>query len=330
LRRGPVSFTAGVAVAGVARAMSVLTAMALEPAVADWFARRTYEGSAYSLQRLLEHKREPIALILPTRNVGETIGAIVDALVKLRTAGLVDELLVIDADSRDGTATIARRSGATIAQESELLPEHGAARGKGDAMWRGLSATSAPIVAYLDTDTEDFDPTLALGLLGPLLVEQDVTFVKGAFGRPFRLGAETIPDGGGRVTELLARPLINLHFPQLAGFVQPLAGETAARRELLEALPFAAGYGVELALLVDALRAVGLERLAQVNLGVRQNRHQPLSELGAMAYEVLVAAERRLAPAPALAASERFTRPHAGALDTRTVAVEERPPLVAS
>ncbi len=302
--------------------------LARDLAVADWFARRSYEGSDYTLEGLLALKRESIALVLPAREVAETIGPIVDALLPLQAAGLVDELLVVDAASQDGTAAVAERHGATVAQESELLAEQGPACGKGDAMWRGLSATSSEIVAYIDSDTTAFDAGFALGLLGPLLGEPSIGLVKGAFGRPFRVGQATIPDGGGRVTELMARPLINLHFPALAGFVQPLAGETAGRRGLLEALPFAEGYGVELGLLVDAERLCGLDALAQVNLGVRQNRHQSLGALGEMAYAILIAAERRLSLEP-LSTSAHITRARGGGLETPLVAIHERPPLAA-
>ena len=190
-------------------------------------------------------------------------------------------------------------------------------------MWRGLAATSGELVVFLDTDTEDFDASFALGLLGPLLTD-DAAFVKGHFRRPLKLGATTHPDGGGRVTELLARPYLNLHFPELAGFRQPLAGEIAATRELLERIPFPVGYGVEIAMLIDVLRAVGLERMAQVDLGTRQNRHQPLADLSRMALEVLAAAERRthgdVVPGPLLV-------PKDDEFEVRAALTDERPPL---
>ena len=201
---------------------------------------------------------------------------------------------MVDADSRDGTAAIARERGARVENESSLLPGYGPALGKGDAMWRGLASTTGELVVYLDTDTEDFEPGFVLGLLGPLLTDPELAFVKGHFRRPFRSGDTIQPDGGGRVTELLARPYLNLHFPELAGFRQPLAGEIAATRELLESIPFPVGYGVEIAMLIDVLRTVGLERMAQVDLGTRQNRHQPLADLSRMALEVLAAAEARV------------------------------------
>ena len=253
-----------------------------------WLAERSYDNT-FTLDQLLAAKDRTISVILPAREVAGTLGAILDALPH----ELLDEVLVVDADSRDGTAELARERGVRVENESSLQPHHGPALGKGDAMWRGLAATTGELVVYLDTDTEDFDTSFVLGLLGPLLTD-DVDFVKGHFRRPFKHGDSVEPDGGGRVTELLARPYLNLHFPELAGFRQPLAGEIAATRELLESIPFPVGYGVEIAMLIDVLRAVGLERMAQVDLGTRQNRHQPLADLSRMALEVLAAAEARV------------------------------------
>jgi glucosyl-3-phosphoglycerate synthase len=297
-----------------------------QTSVAAWLARRTYAAGDFPLERLLAAKgATTVSVVLPAREVAETIGPTVAQLVPLRDAGLLDELLVVDAASADGTAAIAREAGATVVQESEILAAHGPACGKGDALWRAVHATHGDVVAFVDADSADFDPRFVLGLLGPLLIDDAVAFVKGAYRRPLQVGAETVPEGGGRVTELLARPLLNLHVPELAGIVQPLAGEMAARRSLLEALPFPVGYGVEIALLIDALRHAGLDALAQVDLGTRRNAHQSLHALSAMAYAVLVAAERRIhghaAPGP-------LARPTAGgALTLADVAVEERPPL---
>lgn len=306
--------------------------MANERTADDWLARRSYRGDDYPLARareLRERSGATVSVVLPAREVADTIGPILDALAPARAAGVIDELLVIDAASADGTADVATRHGARVVQESDVLPEHGPARGKGDALWRGLAVTEGDVVVYLDSDTENFDARFLLGLLGPLLQEPRIALVKGAFRRPFKLGEHTTPDGGGRVTELVARPLLNLHLPELAGFVQPLAGEFAARRELLEQLPFPVGYGVEIATLIDSYRLVGLDGLAQVDLGVRQNRHQSLRALSAMAYAVMIAAERRVhgATEPALAAPGPIAFPHDGTLESRQVAVQERPPM---
>jgi glucosyl-3-phosphoglycerate synthase len=303
--------------------------------VEDWLRRRSYRAEDFPLDRLLARvhegagARERVSVVLPAREVVETIGPILERLLPLRDAGLVEELVVMDAASRDGTAELAAVLGARVVQESEVLAEHGPARGKGDALWRSLAVTQGELVVFLDTDTADFDERFLLGLLGPLLTDDAVAFVKGAYRRPFRLGDQTVPDGGGRVNELVARPVLNLHVPELAGFVQPLAGEFAARRPLLEALPFPVGYGVEIALLIDALRHAGLDALAQVDLGTRLNAHQPLRALSAMAYAVMVAAERRIhgPDAPGLAAPGPLVRPSADGLTVTDVAVEERPPL---
>jgi glucosyl-3-phosphoglycerate synthase len=240
-------------------------------------------------------------------------------------------VLVVDAASRDGTAAAAAARGVRVAQESELMPDLGPALGKGDAMWRALSATDGEIVCYLDADTADFGPRFPLGMLGPLIAHPELQLVKGAFRRPLRIGGAVLPDGGGRVTELTARPLLNLVAPDLGGFDQPLAGETAARRDLLESLSFPVGYGVETALLIDALAACGLDALAQVDLGSRLNRHQPLRELSAMALAVLYAGLRRGLPEGALDALAPgrmlLAAPAEGEPETRDVPIAERPPM---
>jgi glycosyltransferase involved in cell wall biosynthesis len=306
--------------------------LARDLAGADWRARRTYDGGQFTLERLLHAKRTTVALLLPAREVAMTIGPVAEAAAKLKDAGLLDETIVIDADSKDESAGIAKRAGVRVEQESELLREFGPALGKGDAMWRGLAASSSEIVVFADTDTEDFDERFLLGMVGPLLCDPAVQFVKGAFRRPFRSGTQVSADGGGRVTELMARPLLNLHAPELAVFDQPLAGETAARRQLLERLPFAAGYGVEIAMLIDVWRSVGLDGMAQVDLGARQNRHQSLRELSAMAYAVLVAAQTRFLGrdfADANAGGSIALPPLTGerAMESCGVVLEERPPL---
>jgi glucosyl-3-phosphoglycerate synthase len=306
--------------------------LARDLARTSWRARRSYSAEQFSLERLLAAKRVSVAVVLPTREVVGTIGPIAEQAARLRDVGLFDEVLVVDAASADGTAAIAHAAGLTVVQEDELSGELGPARGKGDAMWRATRVLDSDIVAFLDTDTEGFGEHFFTGLLGPLLCEPEVQFVKGFFRRPFRADDILTPHGGGRVTELMARPLLNLHAPDLAVFDQPLAGETAARRELLEQLPFSAGYGVEIAMLIDAWRLAGLDALAQVDLGERQNRHQPLRELSAMAYAVLVAAQTRFlgadfADAHACGSISLPAIEARDAMETRAVTVEERPPL---
>ena len=302
----------------------------LERELANWSARNSTSAERYDLERLLELKRQTVSVVLPAREVGRTIPSVLDALAPLRRAGLIEELVVVDAASADGTAGIAGERGAAVLQESEILPGFGAARGKGDAMWRGLAATSGEIVVYIDTDTHDFDERFLLGMLGPLLERPELQFVKGTFRRPFEIGGIAVPDGGGRVTELVARPLLNLFRPELGGFGQPLAGETAARRALLEELPYPVGYGVEIGMLIDVAARAGLDAMAEVNLGTRRHRHQSLRELSTMALAVLGTASRRIHDADSVAeigGAAAIALPADGGRELREVSLEERPPL---
>lgn len=258
-----------------------------------WLRSHTFSHEEFPITRLARERSRTVSVCVPARDEAATIGATVSELVALQGAGVVDQVLVVD-HSSDGTGEIAAGLGAEVRDQERLRPELGPVQGKGDAMWRALGECTGEIICFLDADSEDFGPHFACGLLGPLLCRSDISFVKGFYRRPFRMGQTTLPDGGGRVTELTARPLLNLFYPDLAGIQQPLAGEVAARRELLEALPFVTGYGVDIALLLEAYEAVGLEGLAQVDLDVRQNAHQQLRELGPMAYAVLRAVASKL------------------------------------
>jgi len=293
---------------------------------------RTFHHAEFGVERLARERELTVSACLPTREEAATIGGIVDALVELRDRGVIDQVVVIDAASADGTAAIAAEHGAEVFDENTLLPGIGRVLGKGDAMWRALTVLHGDVVCYLDADSEDFGPHFASGVLGPILCEPGVEYVKGFYRRPFKSGGVAVPDGGGRVTELTARPLLNLFYPELAQLRQPLAGEIAARRTLLERLPFASGYGVEIAQLIDAYRAVGVHALAQVDLDVRQNRHQSLAALGPMAYAVLRAVVERLVregrfDPSALSGDERFLVPLGGGVEERIVEAVERPPL---
>jgi glucosyl-3-phosphoglycerate synthase len=227
-----------------------------------------------------------VSVCVPARDEAATIASIVAPLVRLRDQGVLDQVVVVDASS-DGTGEIASRLGAEVYSQSALMRSFGPVLGKGDAMWRSLSVLTGDVVCFVDADTEQFGPHFACGLVGPLVLDPHVQFVKGFYRRPFRLGDEVAPEGGGRVTELTARPLLELFYPRLARIQQPLAGEIAARRSLLERLPFATGYAVEIAMLIDAYELVGIDAIAEVDLDERQNRHQPLSELGPMATAVM-------------------------------------------
>ena len=282
----------------------------------------TFDHSQFRLEDLLPLKSGPISVCVPTRETAATIAATVRQLTSLRGRGLIDQVLVVDADSADGTATIARSAGAEVFQEAELLPEAGPVEGKGDAMWRALSVASGEIVVYLDGDVKDFGAHYVTGLLGPLLQSPEVEFVKGFYRRPLAIEEMEIEDGGGRVTELSARPLLELLVPELAQFRQPLAGECAGRRGLLTAIPYFTGYGVEIAMLVDAWRRVGIERMAQVDLGSKRNSHQSLAALAEMSREVIEALATRLG---------ELNAPGTGAIEPAAAAaarrLRQRPPL---
>jgi glucosyl-3-phosphoglycerate synthase len=287
---------------------------------------RSFAHTDFPLELLLERKTAPISVVLPAREVADTVGSIVDRVLALD--GLADQVLVVDAGSRDGTAEVAAQAGAEVVQEAELMPEFGRVLGKGDAMWRALSAVRGELVLYLDADTRDFQPRFATGLLGPLVVHPELQLVKGNFERPYVMeSGEMRPREGGRVTELAARPLLSAFYPELAAFGQPLAGEVAARRALLESIPFSTGYAVETAMLLDAREAVGVDAMAQVDVGERLNRHQTLPGLGPMAYAVLCVVLERLRR------HGRLLDGHAPPLQTadgRLVQVElvERPPFL--
>ncbi len=278
-----------------------------------WAKARSFHHSLFPPERVAAGRDLSVSVCLPARECAQTVGPIVRTLLGLREQGVIDEVVVVDADSADGTAAVAERAGAVVRQEAELMPSFGPVLGKGDAMWRALSALDGDLVCFLDADTENFSAHFAAGLLGPLVCESGVSFVKAFYRRPLhaRWGpgvheAEaraatvraddggSVEDGGGRVNHLMARPALALFYPELAGVRQPLAGEVAARRELLEGLPFVTGYGVEIAMLIDSWRAVGLDGMVQVDLDVHHNRHQPLSALSPMAATVLATVARRL------------------------------------
>ena len=253
---------------------------------------RRYHHSDFTLAELLEAKGDTVVSVcLPARDEEATIGVIVATVVEeLIPAGLVDEVIVIDDGSSDATAEAARAGGAKVLRAGTLLEDRGWGAGKGRAMWEGLFAASGDVLVYLDADVCNFGGHFVVGLLGPLLTDADIGFVKAFYDRPL----DGRPEEGGRVTELLARPVLSTLFPHLAGVVQPLAGECAARRDVLEQLPFTHGYGVELGLLVDLAERFGTGLLAQVDLGTRTHRNRPLSELSAQATAVLRAALDRV------------------------------------
>lgn len=270
---------------------------------AEWFTHRSYDHAQFSdVAKLARRKREKgltVSLVLPCRNVADTVGEIVDEIHAVNERAplgspLVDQILAVDADSADGTMEVAARHGAEVFSENELLSHYGGAHGKGDAMWRSLTVARGDLVMYADADTKGFEPQFIYGTLGPIIEVPQIRFVKGAFRRPFK-NSETIEqDGGGRVTELSTKPLFNLFYPELTGFVQPLAGEFVGDKELFSSIPFLTGYAVETGIMIDVLNKVGLGAMAQTDLGTRQNRHQALRDLSRMSYAVLRAVARRM------------------------------------
>jgi glucosyl-3-phosphoglycerate synthase len=301
----------------------------LHPAAEQWARTRTFHHSLYPAERIAKEREQSVSVCLPARECARTVGAIVSVLAELRSTGVIDQLLVVDAASADGTAEVAVRAGAEVVQEAELLPETGKVFGKGDAMWRALSVLSGELVVFLDADSEDFSTHFATGLLGPLVCEPGVSFVKAFYRRPFEHGGISLPDGGGRVNHLMARPALSLFYPELAGVRQPLAGEVAARRELLECVPFATGYGVEIAMLIDVWRELGLQGMVQVDLDVHRNRHQSLAALSEMSERVLGAIARRLVSEGRLCLDGIDARTQAGSAgQPPSLAMSpERPPL---
>jgi glucosyl-3-phosphoglycerate synthase len=263
-----------------------------------------------------------ISVCLPARDEASTIGPIVAAIRTelVDRVPLVDELLVIDDHSTDDTAALARAAGATVVPAGEVLPDHGRNPGKGEALWKSLFVSSGDVVVWCDADIRNFDTRFVLGVLGPLLTRGDIGFVKGFYRRPLRDDGE----GGGRVTELMARPLISALFPHLGDLVQPLSGEFGGRRRHLERVPFQQGYGVDLGLLIDLTARFGSELVAQVDLGSRVHRNRPLRELGPQAAAILAMALRRVAGEAEVGDELVLRRPdghvHLG--------VGQRPPLI--
>ena len=271
------------------------------PTIVDrWFAENTFHASEFrDIRRLVELKEKQgltVSVGLPALNEEKTISLVIRRVrgALMERMPLIDQLVVVDSDSQDRTAEIAAELGVPVFRHSAILPELGSHVGKGEALWKSLHVLDGDIVAWIDTDISNIQPRFVYGLLGPLLREPRIQYVKGFYHRPIRQGDKLISEGGGRVTELMARPLINLFFPELSGIIQPLSGEYAGRRALLESVPFYTGYSVEIGLLIDILEAVGLSAVGQVDLERRIHRNQPLGNLSQMSYVILQGAIRKL------------------------------------
>ena len=303
-----------------------------------WHRRRTLGARALPGARELAARKagsgEHISVVLPALNEAETIGGICATIRDrlMRTRPIVDELIVVDCASADGTPEIAEAQGATVYDVGDLVPDVPVVPGKGDALWRSLSVVSGDIVVWVDSDIRNFTPRFVTRLVAPLLIDPTVSFVKAFYRRPIARGDELVPDEGGRVTELLARPLLGALFPELSGFAQPLAGEYAGCVDVLRRVPFFSGYSVEVGLLIDLLDLIGLDGLAQVDLGERVHRNRPLADLGPMAYgigrTILQRAEARGRMRQALEfPSSVFFRPTPDGMEAHEVVEIERPPM---
>jgi glucosyl-3-phosphoglycerate synthase len=273
---------------------------AISGVVDKWFAENTFHSREFEdLEALVQLKRSQgltISLCLPALNEERTVGHVIDTVkgALMDRVPLLDEIVLIDSNSSDRTREIARELGVPVYIHQEILPEHGAYRGKGEALWKSLHVLRGDIIAWIDTDITNIDPRFVYGILGPLLREERVQYVKGFYRRPLHVGDQLQAGGGGRVTELVARPMLNLFYPVLSGVVQPLSGEYAGRRAALEKLPFFTGYGVETGLLIDMLNTFGLQAIAQCDLEERIHKNQELAALGKMSFQILQVFVRRL------------------------------------
>jgi glucosyl-3-phosphoglycerate synthase len=305
---------------------------AVQPS-ADWFLRRTSSWRDWPLDRVRAAKDgRRVSVVVPARNEEATIGGIVERIgTDLVTPGLVDELIVMDSDSTDGTAAVAARAGATVHATRVVRPDLDSYPGKGEALWKSQFVTTGDVLVFIDADLTGWGTHFVTGLLGPMLTDPEVLLVKGFYDRVMDDGSGRRSPEGGRVTELVARPLLNLHSPELAAVVQPLAGEWAVRRDALETLAIPVGYGIEIAVLLDVYRTRGLAPIAQVDLGERAHSHQTVHDLGVMAAEILQTVHRRVSGTAAPTTEGLLWQYVRGAEPPwrgRRVPLAERPPVV--
>ena len=304
-----------------------------------WFADRTFQEPVWTAAGLVAAKAgRRVSVVLPALNEEETVGAIVRKAVRemIGRVPLLDEILVIDSASTDRTREIAEAEGAKVIQHPDVLSRYGSFKGKGEALWKSLFATSGDIIVWADTDVRNWHHRMVYGTLGPLLHEPRLQYVKGYYQRPIVQEGILKEGGGGRVTELVARPLINLFYPELSGMIQPLAGEYAGRRTLLEAIPFFTGYAVEIGHLIDAAERVGIEGLGQVDLERRIHRNQELEGLSRMSFVILQAVMKRLEERrkarlfAELGSTMKLPRSGRGRLSLEVIelADQERPPMI--
>jgi len=289
-----------VASGSAARPLHNLTSQMVAAEVDHWFSTHTFQAGQFAdLDWLLQQKRDQnltISLVLPTLNVAASIGAILCSVKEnlVECVPLLDEVVVMDSNSQDGTRAIVEDLGLPVYIHQNILPQYGSRPGKGEAIWKSLFVTHGDLVCWIDSDILNFSPHFVYGLIGPLLEHPGIQYVKGFYRRPILIDGQIIPTGGGRVTELCARPLLNLFYPQLAGIIQPLSGEYCGRRSTLETLPFSSGYAVEAGLLIDILNSAGLDSVAQVDLHERIHQNRPLESLSTMSFSIIQAVLSRV------------------------------------
>jgi glucosyl-3-phosphoglycerate synthase len=293
-----------------------------------WLAGHSWHRPTWTLAELEAAKRgRTISVVLPALNEAETVGSVIDTITPM-LGGLVDELIVLDSGSTDATATRARAAGARVVTREEALPDVAPRPGKGEALWRSRAATTGDIIVFIDSDLIDPDPMFVPRLVGPLLTADGIHLVRGFYRRPLKVGDGEDANGGGRVTELVARPLLAALRPELGYVLQPLGGEYAGTRELLASVPFASGYGVEIGILIDTYDRLGLGAIAQVNLGVRTHRNRPLSELGPMSRQIIATLLTRCGITDSGVGLTQFIPDGDGYLTrASTVSLDDRPPM---
>ncbi len=296
-----------------------------------WLSDHSWQRPSWTVAELEAAKRgRTISVVLPALNEANTVGAVIETITPMLGV-LVDELIVLDSGSTDDTEAKAVASGARVVHREEALPEIPPQPGKGEALWRSLAATSGDIIVFIDSDLIDPDPMFVPRLLGPLLTRDGIHLVRGFYRRPLKLNGSDESTGGGRVTELVARPLLAALRPELGCVLQPLGGEYAGTRELLAAVPFAPGYGVEIGILIDTYDRYGLDAIAQVNLGVRTHRNRPLSELGPMSRQIIATLLTRCGIADSGVGLTQFLPDGDGqnpfATRTSEVCLADRPPM---
>ncbi|WP_035719250.1 glucosyl-3-phosphoglycerate synthase [Gordonia shandongensis] len=290
---------------------------------------RTWDHPTWSVDELIAAKRgRTVSVVLPALDEEATVAAVVETITPL-VGSLVDELIVLDSGSGDRTAARAVAAGARVVTREEAIPGIDPAPGKGEALWRSIAATTGDLIAFVDSDLIDPDPMFVPRMLGPLLVDPAIHLVKGYYRRPLRTGDRQQASGGGRVTELLARPLLTALKPELGGVCQPLGGEYAGTRELLSSVPFAPGYGVEVGLLIDTYDRYGLAGIGQVNLGVRTHRNRSLEELAVMSRQITAVLLRRCGVEDSGVGLTQFRADADGGFSSRTMPLQvgDRPPI---